>query len=117
VAPDHDTGACVPKQTTLSRFALLFWLKLLHKLQIYFWFEMTRKKKELSLLSLQHVNAHCSLPSKRVRKIQPLRRRLVPIQKLSVCPFKLSAAYFQSTSSVFVSHKLANSIFSRLFSA
>jgi hypothetical protein len=35
----------------------------------------------------------------------------------SVCSLELSAAYFQSASSVFLSHKSANSIFSRLFSA
>jgi hypothetical protein len=34
----------------------------------------------------------------------------------SACSFELSVAYFQPVSSVFLSHKSANSTFSRLFS-
>jgi hypothetical protein len=37
--------------------------------------------------------------------------------KNSVCSLELSAAYFQSASSIFLSHKSANSTFGRLFSA
>jgi hypothetical protein len=36
--------------------------------------------------------------------------------RFTACSLELSAAYFQSVNSVFLSHKSANSIFSRLFS-
>jgi hypothetical protein len=39
------------------------------------------------------------------------------LQRRPACSLELSAAYFQSANSIFLSHKSANSILSRLFSA
>jgi hypothetical protein len=50
-------------------------------------------------------------------EIQVVLAALYATMDQAACSLELSAVYFQSASSVFLSHKPANSIFSRLFSA